>query len=87
MDDFSKFNETELQSKENFYSHLAIQDITDKDYNRATHIWKHFNIKNLGEYHTLHVKTKVLLLTDVFENFRTQCFKDYELDPAHHYTL
>ena len=87
MDDFQHFNETELPSKEHFYSNLSEQDITDEDYERARHIWKHFNIKNLGEYHDLYLKTDVLLLTDVFENFRTQCLKDYELDPAHYYTL
>ena len=87
MDDFQHFNETELPSKEHFYSNLSEQDITDEEYERAQHIWKHFNIKNLGEYHDLYLKTDVLLLTDVFENFRTQCLKDYELDPAHYYTL
>ena len=29
----------------------------------------------------------MLLLTDVFENSRTQCLKDYDLDPAHYFTL
>ena len=87
MDDFNKFNETELPSKEHFYSNLSEQDITDEDYKRAKQIWKHFNIKNLGEYHDLYLKTDVLLLTDAFENFRTQCLKDYDLDPAHFYTL
>ena len=32
MDDWEKFNETSLPEKENFYSHLNIEDITDADY-------------------------------------------------------
>ena len=28
-----------------------------------------------------------MLLTDVFENFRDVCMKDYGLDPAYYYTL
>ena len=38
-------------------------------------------IKNLGEYHDLHVPSDSLLLAK-FENFRNMCLKIYELDPA-----
>ena len=85
--DFNKFNDTELPEKKHFYSRLSEEDISDADYERAKLIWKHFNIKNLGEYHDLYLETDVLLLTDVYENFRKQCLTDYELDPAHYYTL
>ena len=85
--DFNKFNDTELPEKKHFYSRLSEEDISDVDYERAKLIWKHFNIKNLGEYHDLYLETDVLLLTDVYENFRKQCLTDYELDPAHYYTL
>ena len=37
-------------------------------------------------YHNLYNKTDVLLLADVFENFRDICIKNYKLDPAHYYT-
>ena len=85
--DFTKFNETSLPSIEDFYSQLTEQNIEQKEYDRAKHIWKHFNIKDLGEYHDLYLQTDVFLLTDVFENFRTKCLEDYGLDPAHYYTL
>ena len=79
--------DTELPEENHFYSRLSEEDISDADYERAKLIWKHFNIKSLGEYHDLYLETDVLLVTDVYESFRKQCLTDYELDPAHYYTL
>ena len=87
MNSWDKFDETQLPKKEDFYSHLYEENITDKDYARANIVWKHFNIKNLGEYHDLYLMTDVYLLTDVFENFRDMCLNYYGLDPAYYLTL
>ena len=87
MNSWDKFDETKLPKKEYFYSHLYEENITDKDYARANIVWKHFNIKNLGEYHDLYLMTDVYLLTDVFENFRDMCLNYYGLDPAYYLTL
>ena len=82
MDDWEKFNETLFPEKENFYSHLNMEDITDADYTHAKRVCKDFGIKNLGEYHDLYVQSDTLLLVDVFENFRNMCLEIYELDSA-----
>ena len=86
MDSFNKFDETENPPKEAYYSILNDQEITDEDYEHSKLIWKEDNIKNLGEYHDLYLKIDVLLLAEVFENFRNVYSKNYELDPAHYYT-
>ena len=43
-------------------------------------------MKNLRDYHDLYLKTDVLLLSNIFETFRTTCLKHYAVDPAHFYT-
>jgi len=61
-------------------------DITYKDFEHALKVWKHFKMTTFREYHDLYLKIDVLLLADVFENFRNVCMKNYELDPAWYYT-
>ena len=43
-------------------------------------------MKNMSDYHDLYMKSDVLLLADVFENFRNVCMKCYGLDPVYYYT-
>ena len=43
-----KFDEISLPEKEDFYSHLNTEDITDEDYVHAKRVFKDFKIKNLG---------------------------------------
>ena len=57
LDDWEKFNETTLPEREEFYSKLNVEDITDADYTHAKRVYKNFEIKNLGEYHDLHLKS------------------------------
>ena len=50
-----------------------------KGIERAKMIWEHFGIRNLGQYRDLYLKTDVLLLIDVFENFRDLCLEYYKV--------
>ena len=61
-----------------------MEDITDADYAHEKTVCKYFEIKNLGDYHNLWVRSNTLLLANVFENFRNMCLKIYEFDLAHY---
>ena len=82
MDDWEKFNETTLPEKEEFYSNLNMEGITDADYMHGKRVCKDFEIKHFGQYHDLYLKSDTLLLAHVFEDFTKMCLKIYQLDPA-----
>ena len=86
MDSFERFGETKLPEKEKFYSSLIGKGITDEEYAHAQEVWTTFGYQTLGDHHDLYVATDVLLLADVFENFRKACQEKYGLDPAHYYS-
>ena len=86
MDEPKKLKETQLPPKEAFYSRLNDEGISDENYGHAQKVWKTFDMKNLEYYHNLYNQVDVLLLSDVFENFRNICCKHYNLNPAHYFT-
>ena len=86
-DNWEKFSEISLPNKESFYSSLNMVNIDDIDYRDGNNVFKKFKLKNLGEYHDLHVQSDTLLLADVFESFRNTCIKVHELDPAYFFSL
>ena len=86
FDSFDKFELTELPPEDAFYSNLNEEGIKDEEYERAQEVWTTFNCENFKDYHDLYLKTDVILLADVFENFRDLSLKTYGLDPAHYVT-
>ena len=86
MDCFERLDETCLPPIECFYSKLNDEGIEQDDYVHAQNVWKEFQMKTMRDYHDLYLKTDVLLLADVFEEFRNICLENYGLDPAWYYT-
>ena len=86
MDSFKRFNEDKLPDKSKFLSSLKDSCISEQDYDRAIKVWNVFEIKALGEYHDLYLKTDVLLLPDVFEKFIKTCLNYYGLDASHYFS-
>ena len=76
-----KFAETQLPPIEAFHNTLEDEPCPVKNYNRAREIWAHYNIKTVRDYHDLYLLSDVLLLADVFENFRNSIYEQHRLDP------
>ena len=83
MDSFEEFWDKQLPPKEPFYSILTDEGISDEQYQHAEKVWDTFSVKAMGRYHDLYLKSDILLLADIFENFRQTCPQYYKLDPAH----
>ena len=83
INDWNKFNDTKLPSRDAFYSSQKETNITKQDYKHAKKVRYAFECKNMGDYYHLYVQLDTLLLADYFENFRTLCLKEYELDPCY----
>ena len=68
VDKPAKLEEKRLPPKQEFYSKLYDEDISDSDYQHAKDVWSAFNCETLGDYHDIYLKSDVLLLADVFED-------------------
>jgi hypothetical protein len=86
VDSAEKLHERVLTPQASFYSRLNECAVSDEDYKHASEVWDVFGIKTLGKYAYLYLKIDVLLLADIFENFRELCLLNYKLDSAYYFT-
>ena len=86
MDNIEKLKHPKPPPQKAFYSKLSGKGINDNNYEHVLRVWKTWNMKTLKDYLKLYNECDVLLLADVFENFRDLCLKNYGLDPVYYYT-
>ena len=67
MDSWNKFNEPVPLAENHYYSELNKEGITEEDLKHVKKVCDTFKIKNLGEYHDLHVQSDTALLADLFK--------------------
>jgi hypothetical protein len=68
--DPSKFLIEQLLPKSEFFNTISKCHISDEAYEHAQELWREMNIQTMGQYHDLYLVCDVLLLADVFEQFR-----------------
>ena len=85
-DSFGRYEEDCLPDQSKYFSSLTGEGITDEDYDHAKEVWKAFGMRNMGDYHDHYMAADVLLLADIFESFRSNCLKNYGLDPCHYFS-
>src|SRR6266568_1806690 len=87
VDDWKKLDaNVDTLRIQDFKNDLTGDDISVKDFEFFKSTCERFRITTLGEYHDLYLKSDVLLLADVFENFRKMCKDYYGLDCCHYLT-
>ena len=79
MDSLDKFKECAIPEDINaVYS-------TEKEHVHDKHVFEHFGMETLQDYHNLYLIQDVLLLNDVLTEFRKVCLETYNLDSFHYY--
>ena len=69
--------------KEHFFSKLKYECPDDEEIERTMDIIKRFNIKNGEELGEIYLKSDVLLLACVFENFIKVSIKEFDINPLY----
>ena len=85
-DSSEKLLATALPPKDAFFSRLS-GHVSEEDYTHALRVWDAAGCTTFEEYLALYLKLDVVLLSDIFEAFRTRCHSLFSLDPCHYYTL
>ena len=73
-------NEKDLPKMEHFYNILTMNEITNKEYENVKLFYKKMKFKNLRESLECYLTSDILLLADIFNNFRKMIFNEFELD-------
>ena len=74
-----------MPSKHHFYSRLTREDIKEKDYKDAQKVYDELKCKTFKDYDLAYLHSDVLLLADVFENFRKNIDEILQVRPRELY--
>ena len=78
--------EQQLPSREKFKSTLKQTELSKEDYEAAKENWRELNCNSMYDYTMKYLQIDVLILADLFENFRDMCVEYYGIDPCYCYS-
>ncbi|KAF0146940.1 MAG: hypothetical protein FD143_3161, partial [Ignavibacteria bacterium] len=84
MDNWEKLDLPHLPNRDQFFNSIKQAQCDEQDYAHAERVWQSFDCHCMRDYMNLYLKTDVLILADVFENFRKFSLENYRLDPVHY---
>ena len=83
---FDVLKEPILPPMESFYSSFRLELVSEEEYAHANQVVDGYKCKTIKDYLLIYLKTDVLHLTDVFEQFRETFLDHYKLDLLWFYT-
>ena len=76
----------ELPFIDKFYSSLKLQNVTKKEYDKTTDIYKKLKCKNVKDYLEIYMKLDICLQADIFNVFRNCIWDKFEIDCSKYIT-
>ena len=73
--------------KDDFYSALNDEHISDEDYAHFLDVCDKFNLKTMRDYHDFYCKVDTVQLADIMEYQQDRLMETHGLDILHSYTL
>ena len=87
---FSSLNvlrETSLPPRTEFKNDLTGEECKEEDYTHAHRAWREFGCKTFKDFMLRYLELDVMLLADVFEEFRCMSLREDGLEPVHFVSL
>ena len=76
-----------LPKKEEFFSLLSGEHITDGDYQHATNVWNSFQCRDMCDYTELYVRADTYQLAEAMLELRESVISEFNIDLCHYLSL
>ena len=61
-------------------------EISATEYEEVKHVWDTLGFKTLQDFHDVYLSVDILVLVDIFEEFRSRIHSYYGLEPLRYFT-